>query len=276
MNLSTDVFENASCHDVVPQWQAIEREGMHPERRRQPDDNRLSHVKSVVCTNSKIDRSYPMFTSPKSLKCVPTICSVGTTKAYSVQDTKNSYETIPQLLWFHESDSSLDLSEEHDDDVVREHLERHSDEKGPLPRRRRRLIQFDTQLRMREYSVTIGDHPGCEDALPLTLDWAYVESTGLLPENDSGNGMEHSCSTDTALTQCDDTMPKDGSLIQIRPLTMAERRHRLIHVGAYTEEEVDAYLQEYYSGGYIFSVILELLARCLPNRLFVGQPQTIQ
>jgi hypothetical protein len=276
MNHSIDVFENSSCHDFATTWPTTEPDGIHPRRRYICATN----ADSVLWTDSK-EFKRPSYTAdPSSGVRVSCKNSSPSTKVLPAQTKRDSYETIPQLLWFHESDSSLDLSSSEEDDDADTRGRMNRDIKatppiGPLLSPGRRHVHFDGHVSLREYSITIGDHPSCEDALPLTLDWAYVETTGPLCPNGEGPHIPVG-STDTTWSPSDDTTPRDGSLIQIRPLTMAERRHRLIHVGAYTAEEVDTYLQQYYSGGYIYSVILELFTRCFPNRLFLGQPQSIQ
>jgi hypothetical protein len=40
----------------------------------------------------------------------------------------------------------------------------------------KRRVSF-SKIEIREYSVTIGDHPLCQDGLPLSLDWEHSEST---------------------------------------------------------------------------------------------------
>ena len=40
----------------------------------------------------------------------------------------------------------------------------------------RRRVSF-TSIEIREYNLTVGDHPLCRDGLPLQLDWAHSPST---------------------------------------------------------------------------------------------------
>lgn len=42
--------------------------------------------------------------------------------------------------------------------------------------RLRRRVSFQ-KIEIREYNVTVGDHPLCRDGLPLQLDWEHVDST---------------------------------------------------------------------------------------------------
>ena len=165
-------------------------------------------------------------------------------------------QPVPALAW--ESDASS-LSSDDDDD-------------------RPNRVHFDTHVRQREYGLLIGDHPVCSDALPLTLDWSYVETwSTLLPPTGGGEGCGALDDDDDEeetrylsnhpkrpmRTQRRNAGGSSSIIIPLRPLTMAERRHRLICVGAYTAEEMDTYLQEYY-GGYVTSV-LQLFTRCLPS-----------
>lgn len=39
---------------------------------------------------------------------------------------------------------------------------------------RHRRLTFHPEVTIREYSITIGDHPLCNDALPLSLDWSHA------------------------------------------------------------------------------------------------------
>ena len=40
-------------------------------------------------------------------------------------------------------------------------------------------VSFST-VEVREYSLTIGEHPSCKDGLPITLDWHYNEESTVL------------------------------------------------------------------------------------------------
>jgi hypothetical protein len=132
-------------------------------------------------------------------------------------------------------------------------------------------VKFHTHIAVREYSVTIGDHPCCDDALPITLDWAYVENFyHWTPANhDSMECVRTVMDTnDHRLEQRQPVVTSPSAHgshqhMMFRPLTMAERRYRLIQVGAYTVEEIDNYLLEHYS---VYSSIVRLLALCLPNQ----------
>jgi hypothetical protein len=146
-------------------------------------------------------------------------------------------------------------------------------------------VKFHTHIAVREYSVTIGDHPCCEDALPITLDWAYVEKNyhwapanhdstecvrTAMDTNDHRHAQRQPLVTSpsvhgsAAISYCSENdIHSYHQNMMFRPLTMAERRYRLIQVGAYTVEEIDNYLLEHYS---VYSSIVRLLALCLPNQ----------
>lgn len=87
-----------------------------------------------------------------------------------------------------------------------------------------RRVCFAPTVKVREYAVTLGDHPCCGDALPLTLDW----------------NIEH------ADMQClDDYDDDEYSVVAKRPhrsrsqlrMTLYERKNILRSAG-YSEEEL--------------------------------------
>jgi hypothetical protein len=41
-------------------------------------------------------------------------------------------------------------------------------------------VSFST-VEVREYSLTVGDHPFCRDGLPITLDWEFNEKCTVIP-----------------------------------------------------------------------------------------------
>lgn len=43
-----------------------------------------------------------------------------------------------------------------------------------------KTVSFAHVVEVREYAVTIGDHPLCMDGLPLTLDWEHAEESFVL------------------------------------------------------------------------------------------------
>lgn len=42
----------------------------------------------------------------------------------------------------------------------------------------KRTVSF-SKIEVREYALTVGDHPLCQDGLPLSLDWEHTESTEI-------------------------------------------------------------------------------------------------
>lgn len=78
--------------------------------------------------------------------------------------------------------------------------------------RSRRKVSFHSCTSVREYRVVIGDHPSCQDALPLSLDWSYEDSTSIPAAERSARY----------------SLPKR--------LTYVERKMRLKHVGGFSEE----------------------------------------
>jgi hypothetical protein len=78
--------------------------------------------------------------------------------------------------------------------------------------RSRRKVSFHSCTSVREYRVVIGDHPSCQDALPLSLDWSYEDSTSIPAAERSARYS-----------------------LPIR-LTYVERKMRLKHVGGFSEE----------------------------------------
>lgn len=80
----------------------------------------------------------------------------------------------------------------------------------PLPRR----VTFQTHAHIREYKIVIGDHPCCQDSLPLSLDWSYEELDAIM-------------------------IHQTGRLGKYSPpkrLTYLERKIRLQQVGGLSEE----------------------------------------
>jgi hypothetical protein len=82
---------------------------------------------------------------------------------------------------------------------------------------KRRKVSLNSRVEVREYSMTIGDHPCCGDGLPLTLDWAYS------PEYIY---RDIECSRERSRRY---QMP--------RRLGFDEKRERLFEVGEYTDAE---------------------------------------
>lgn len=80
----------------------------------------------------------------------------------------------------------------------------------PPPRR----VTFRTHAHVREYKIVIGDHPCCQDALPLSLDWSYEQLDATMI-----------CQTDRLAKY---SPPKR--------LSYLERKRRLRQVGGLSEE----------------------------------------
>jgi hypothetical protein len=82
---------------------------------------------------------------------------------------------------------------------------------GSHPRSHRK-VSFNLYASVREYKVVIGDHPSCKDALPLSLDWSFEDSTSIPATERSARY----------------SLPKR--------LTYVERKLRLKRVGGFSEE----------------------------------------
>jgi hypothetical protein len=74
----------------------------------------------------------------------------------TLSDTSDSFASIDDFL------SWPDVEEE-EEEVTEEY--------GP---RRPRGVTFHPHVEVREYSLTISDHPFCDDAYPISLDWAHA------------------------------------------------------------------------------------------------------
>ena len=90
----------------------------------------------------------------------------------------------------------------------------HHDAKKPI-----RRVSFHDQIQVREYSITVGDHPCCVGGLPLTLDWFHAEEFVFW-------SLEEFC------------RERKGPYKLPRKLTYERRRERLFGVSAYSEERV--------------------------------------
>jgi hypothetical protein len=88
--------------------------------------------------------------------------------------------------------------------------------KVALPVKRR--VSLNSRVEVREYSMTIGDHPCCNDGLPLTLDWAY--------------------SPEYIYRDIECSRERSRSYQMPRRLGFDEKRERLFEVGEYTDSEV--------------------------------------
>mmetsp|Transcript_8579 Transcript_8579/g.13155 ORF Transcript_8579/g.13155 Transcript_8579/m.13155 type:complete len:408 (-) Transcript_8579:125-1348(-) len=86
-------------------------------------------------------------------------------------------------------------------------------------------VTFST-VQVREYSITVGNHPLCRDNMPLTLDWSYitkpVESVFYSPQADFFGHFDI----------------LDEPSYRPRKLSYAERKQRLVEVTAMTESQL--------------------------------------
>ena len=87
--------------------------------------------------------------------------------------------------------------------------------KRETPKRR---VSFNSDIEVREFAVTVGDHPFCFDGLPLTLDWQHSEEPSFKHIDGSHERNEKY------------KMPKR--------LSYEERRDRLFTVSAYSDQRV--------------------------------------
>jgi hypothetical protein len=81
----------------------------------------------------------------------------------------------------------------------------------------KRKVSLNSRVEVREYSMTIGDHPCCNDGLPMTLDWAY--------------------STEYVYRDIDESRVRSRAYRMPRRMSFDEKRERLFKVGQYNESE---------------------------------------
>jgi hypothetical protein len=81
----------------------------------------------------------------------------------------------------------------------------------------KRKVSLSSRVEVREYSMTIGDHPCCNDGLPMTLDWAF--------------------STEFIYRDIEDSRVRSRAYRMPRRMDFEEKRERLFEVGQYTETE---------------------------------------
>jgi hypothetical protein len=81
----------------------------------------------------------------------------------------------------------------------------------------KRKVSINSRVEVREYSMTIGDHPCCNDGLPLTLDWAY--------------------SPEYIYRDIECSRERSKAFRMPRRLAFDEKRERLFEVGGYTDVE---------------------------------------
>lgn len=81
--------------------------------------------------------------------------------------------------------------------------------------KKERRLTYDENVTVREFSLTVGDHPLCEDTLPLSLDWYHAED----------------------YTRHIDLSRNRGIYYEFPPrLSFSERRQRLQEVACFDDE----------------------------------------
>lgn len=88
---------------------------------------------------------------------------------------------------------------------------------GASPARRR--LTFDHKVEVREYCVTVGDHPACSDELPLSLDWCHAPAYFTDIQHSKNRGFYYQAP---------------------RRLSLQDRCKRLSKVADYSDEILDA------------------------------------
>jgi hypothetical protein len=83
----------------------------------------------------------------------------------------------------------------------------------------KKRVRWDI-IQTREYSLVVGDHPFCQDGLPVSLDWQYHDS----------------CSSSSIESR--PVSERKESYVFPRRLSYEERRDRLCSVSGLTAEEV--------------------------------------
>jgi hypothetical protein len=83
----------------------------------------------------------------------------------------------------------------------------------------KRNISFDDRIQIREFAVTVGDHPCCMGGLPLSLDWYHTEEPLF-------RSMEECCAERT------------GPYVSPQRLNYEARKLRLFQVSSYSEQRV--------------------------------------
>ena len=142
------------------------------------------------------------------------------------------------------TDTSVDYSEE--DMSTDNSLEEDSCCQDDSTTTTRRHLTFNPKVTIREYSITVGDHPLCHDAFPLSLDWSHA------PE------------------YCTDIVQSKSRGYRYQPprvLGLQERRQRLVQVADYAVETLDA-RNSFPTPHHHYFVATELsLAKRMLNRL---------
>ena len=87
--------------------------------------------------------------------------------------------------------------------------------------KQRRRLRFHPEVEVREYCVTVGDHPLCSDSLPLSLDWPHAEAYSRNLEDSKNRGLYYE--------------PPNR-------LSLQDRRQRLTKVADFSDEILDVLL----------------------------------
>jgi hypothetical protein len=94
----------------------------------------------------------------------------------------------------------------------------------------------------REFTLVVGDHPMCQDSLPVSLGWQYNDSScstrnmSPIPDNQIKNGKERSSST--RQQQQIQLSERRQSYVFPRRLSYEERRERLVSVSNLTLDQI--------------------------------------
>lgn len=91
--------------------------------------------------------------------------------------------------------------------------------KRPLPKKKR--VSWDC-IHIREYALVVGDHPYCQDGLPVSLDWQHADNTTVIQR--------------IALQQS--LSERKHSYVFPRRLSYEERKERLCSVSGLTDDQV--------------------------------------
>ncbi|KAG7367707.1 hypothetical protein IV203_030378 [Nitzschia inconspicua] len=97
-------------------------------------------------------------------------------------------------------------------------------------------VRFATALEVRTYSIVLGDHPLCE-SLPLSLGWEYQESEFLDLET-------HEQSKQRWMPYRYGHSNLAAASHGVNRLSYLERKHLLLQVGGYTDQQLVAFEQQ--------------------------------
>jgi len=146
-----------------------------------------------------------------------------------LEDEAGSPDSPPSPL-------SLDATSEGDNDasmdsVTRTDKRQKQQRSKHASKKRRRVSNTNEELNKkkvswdkivkREYALVVGDHPLCQDGLPVSLDWQYSDS------GDAGR-----------IEALKDVSERKESYVFPRRLSYEERRQRLVSVSGLTAEQV--------------------------------------